>query len=66
VATLRDNQVIIQFAANISGDAQAKSMLAMEKHLREITGQEIQVFKEAMGDDSRLRASMTAAQRAKL
>jgi hypothetical protein len=66
VATLRDNQVIIQFAANISGDAQARSMLAMEKHLREITGQEIQVFKEAMGDDSRLRASMTAAQRAKL
>jgi hypothetical protein len=66
VATLRDNQVIIQFAANISGDAQAKSMLAMEKHLRQITGQEIQVFKEAMGDDSRLRASMTAAQRAKL
>jgi hypothetical protein len=66
LATLRDNQVIIQFAANISGDAQAKSMLAMEKHLRQITGQEIQVFKEAMGDDSRLRASMTAAQRAKL
>jgi hypothetical protein len=66
VATLRDNQVIIQFAANISGDAQAKSMLAMERHLRQITGQEIQVFKEAMGDDSRLRASMTAAQRAKL
>ncbi len=66
MATLRDNQVIIQFAANISGDAQARSMLAMEKHLREITGQEIQVFKEAMGDDSRLRASMTAAQRAKL
>ncbi|HXR26130.1 MAG TPA: hypothetical protein VN742_12255 [Candidatus Binataceae bacterium] len=66
MATLRDNQVIIQFAANISGDAQAKSMLAMEKHLRQITGQEIQVFKEAMGDDSRLRASMTAAQRAKL
>lgn len=66
MATLRDNQVIIQFAANISGDAQAKSMLAMERHLRQITGQEIQVFKEAMGDDSRLRASMTAAQRAKL
>jgi hypothetical protein len=66
LATLRDNQVIIQFAANISGDAQAKSMLAMERHLRQITGQEIQVFKEAMGDDSRLRASMTAAQRAKL
>ena len=66
MATLRDNQVIIQFATNISGDAQAKSMLAMEKHLRQITGQEIQVFKEAMGDDSRLRASMTAAQRAKL
>ena len=66
MATLRDNQVIIQFAANISGDAQAESMLAMERHLRQITGQEIQVFKEAMGDDSRLRASMTAAQRAKL
>ena len=66
MTTLRDNQVIIKFAANISGDAQAKSMLAMEKHLRQITGQEIEVFKETKGDDSRLRASMTAEQRAKL
>ena len=64
--TLRDNQVIIQFAANISGEAQAKAMMAMEKHMRQITGQEIEVFKEAMADDSKLRAKMTQEQRDKL
>ena len=44
MAQLRDNQVIIQFASNISGEAQAKAMLSMEKQLRTITGLEIEVF----------------------
>jgi len=63
---LRDNIVIIQFAKNISGDAQAKAMLKMERDMRALTGLEIEVFKETMGDDSKLRNSMTKEQRAKL
>ena len=42
-------------------------MLAFERNMREWTGNyEIDVFKEAKGDDSKLRALMTQAQRAKL
>jgi len=66
MAKLRDNQVIIQFAPNIAGEHQAKAMLQFEKWLRTITGQEIEVFKEVMGDDSRLRVMMTVEERAKL
>ena len=33
---------------------------------RSLTGMEIEIFKEVMGDDSRLRAKMTDEQRAKL
>lgn len=41
-------------------------MLAMEKHLRELTSAPVEVFKETMGDDSKLRRAMTPEQRAKL
>ncbi len=42
-------------------------MLAFEKKLRELSpGLWIEVFKEAKGDDSKLRALMTKEQRAKL
>jgi hypothetical protein len=66
MAKLRDNQVVIQFGANISGDVQAKAMMQFEKWLRTLTSQDIEVFKEVMGDDSKLRAKMSDQQRAKL
>ncbi len=66
MADLRDNTVVIQFAKNIPAEAQAAAMMQMERGLRLTTGLEIEVFKEAMGDDSKLRAKMTEEQRSKL
>ena len=63
---LRENQVIIQFAGNIKGEIQSKGMMEFEKILRRISGMEIEVFKEVMGDDSKLRVQMTPEQRDRL
>lgn len=59
-------RVIVNFGPGIPSDAQGKAMLALEKHLREVTALPCEVFKEVMGDDSKLRRSMTVEQRAKL
>jgi hypothetical protein len=64
-AAVRDHDVLCKFGPGIPGDAQAKAMLAFEKHLRE-QGFPCEVFKETMADDSRLRRSMTQEQRDKL
>ncbi len=58
--------VLVQFGAGISPDAQGVAMLALERRLRELTGDDIRVFKSSMEDDSKLRRAMTAEQRAKL
>ena len=64
---LPDHHVIVKFGKGISGDAQGRAMLAMEKHLHELTGNvSVQVFKETMADDSKLRRMMTPEERAKL
>ena len=55
--------VIVKFAAGISDTAQGQALLAFEKNLRFLTGQDVRVFKERMGDDSKLRIRMTPAQR---
>jgi hypothetical protein len=60
-----DFHVTVKFGAGIPSDAQGKSMLAFERHLRE-QGIPAEVFKATMADDSKLRRSMTAEQRAKL
>ncbi len=59
------NQVIVKFGKGISSDLQGRTMLQMEKTLRE-AGIEAEVFKETMADDSRLRSKMTVEERAKL
>ena len=59
-------QVVVRFPEGISHDAQGKSLLLMEKALREMTQQDIRVVKDLMGDDSKLRVRMTLEQRAKL
>jgi hypothetical protein len=61
-----DNHVIVRFGKNIPGAAQAKAMLAFERLLRELTAAEIEVFKDTMGDDSKLRVMMTPDERMKL
>ena len=59
--------VVVRFGSGISGDVQARSLLQFERILRTMSGGDwIEVFKEIMGDDSKLRAMMTPDQRAKL
>lgn len=59
------NHVIVKFGSGIPSDAQAKAMFDMEFKLREL-GIPAEVFKEKMGDDSKLRKLMTVEERAKL
>ncbi len=66
MSDLPDLHVKVQFGRAVPNSAQSRSMLGMEKMLREITGMDIQVFKETMADDSKLRRTMTPEQRAKL
>ncbi len=63
---LRKNTVLVQFADNIPSAAQSSAMMELEKILRRMTGMEIEVFKEVMGDDSKLRVQMTPEERNKL
>lgn len=58
--------VKVEFGRDIPNAAQRSTLLAFEKLLRNSTGLDIQVFKDAKGDDSKLRSLMTAEQRAKL
>lgn len=59
-------QIVVKFSENIGPDAQGKSLMAFEQHLRELTGLDCRVFKELKGDDSKLRVMMTQKQRDKL
>ena len=58
--------VVVKFGSEIPGWAQGAAMMAFERKLREETGLNIEVFKDAKGDDSRLRSEMTSEQRARL
>jgi hypothetical protein len=66
MADLPRYHVIVKFGSGIPADAQGRSMLAMEKHLRELTAGPVEVFKETMQDDSKLRNMMTVEERARL
>ncbi len=57
--------VVVKFGIGIPADMQGVCMLAMERWLRDHEIPAI-VSKEVMADDSRLRLSMTPAQRASL
>lgn len=57
--------VLVRFGAGVPAEAQSVAMLRMEKLLREM-GVPAEVYKETKEDDSRLRRSMTAEQRARL
>ncbi len=59
--------VVVRFGSGISGDVQARSLLEFERILRKNSGgQWLEVLKEIMGDDSKLRAMMTPEQRKRL
>lgn len=58
--------VTVIFDERIPADAQGRALLAFEKQLRQSTGQDVRVFKQRMGDDSKLHIKMTPAEREKL
>jgi hypothetical protein len=57
--------VIVRFGSGIPASTQGEVMLDMEKELRK-RGLPAEVFKDTMGDDSKLRRAMTVEQRGKL
>ena len=64
--TPADRHVIVKFGKAVPYDVQCALQLKWEKELRESTGVRIEVFTEARGDDSKLRAAMTPEQRNRL
>ena len=63
--SIQAHHVIVKFGRGIPSDEQGKTMLAMEKSLRE-AGVPAEVFKAYMGDDLKRRSEMTNEQREKL
>ncbi len=68
-----DLHVVVKFGKGIPPGVQGTALLEFEKIIRRIDraqnglpGKWIEVFKEAKGDDSRLRAAMTKEQRERL
>lgn len=59
-------KVVVKFDQGIPLEAQGEVLLALEKNLRKVTGLDCRVYKDLMGDDSKLRRFMTIEQRAKL
>lgn len=62
---MKTNEVLVKFGSGIPGDAQAKAMFDMELALQKM-GHDVRVFKETMGDDSKLRVLMTPEERDRL
>ena len=58
--------VTVKFDAGVSNYCQARSLLDFEKNLRKLTGLDVRVYKDKMGDDSKLRVRMTPEERNRL
>lgn len=58
--------VTVHFDEGIPVDLQGVALLDMEKSLRALSGLDVRVYKDLMGDDSKVRKFMTIEQRAKL
>lgn len=58
--------VLVKFGDSVQSEAQAKALMDFEKQLRQLTGQDVRVFKDKMGDDSKLRIRMTVEERNRL
>lgn len=56
----------VKFPDGFPASEEGPMLLRIEKMLREATGKDCRVFKDKMGDDSKLRIRMTAAERARL
>ena len=58
--------VEVRFGSGISGDAQGRALLALEKFLRVECGVPAQCFKQTMADDLKRRRDMTDEDRRRL
>ena len=56
-------KVLVRFDPAISPQAQSVALMHFELELRRLTKQDVRVFKDRMGDDSKLRVLMTLEQR---
>ncbi len=56
-------KVTVRFDDAIPPEAQAVALMDFEKQLRALTKLDCRVFKEKMGDDSKLRVMMTKVER---
>lgn len=59
-------QVVVKFPNEVLVSVQGPALLAFEMMLRAMTGADVRVVKDLMGDDSKLRRLMTIQQREKL
>lgn len=66
MSALGKHHIIIKFGDGIDSREQAQAMMNLERLMITTTGKPIEVFKETMADDSKLRNMMTDEQRAKL
>lgn len=56
-------KVTVRFDDEIPPEAQAICLMDFEKQLRNLTRMDCRVFKERMGDDSKLRVMMSKVER---
>lgn len=57
---------MVRFPQEFGLSQQGPALLAFEIMLRNMTGKDVRVVKDLMGDDSKLRRMMTITQREKL
>lgn len=58
--------ILVLFGDDVPQEIQGTALMQLEKTLRTLSGLDCRVFKERMDDDSKLRRSMTPAEREKL
>lgn len=57
------HQVRVALPDGIPHHLQSQALMAFERHLRVLTGLDVQVFKDKMADDSKLRMALTPEER---
>lgn len=58
--------VVVKIPDEVPSEVQGPALLEFEKALRKLSGMDIRVFKNKMGDDSKLRVKMTLVERDRL
>jgi len=61
------HEVIVKFGGEqLPPDERNALLMAFERQARALTGRDVRVYMDRMGDDSKLRVAMTPEQRANL